>query len=141
MTIDLVEYLGRPIGDLLAIKPISKWLAKRTVRADPALEFWYQFEGHGFEVTCDAADRIRSLFFRRGDGESLIGIPFTMSRNDLLGRFGTPSKSGAPVRLPGLGDVGGWDRFILPQGTIHFQYHLVRDEIDLITLMRQDAVP
>jgi hypothetical protein len=81
------------------------------------------------------------VFLHRGDGESLVGIPFSMSRREVLGRFGAAATSGAPVRIPGLGDRGAWDRFTIPEGSLHVQYRIDRDEIDMLTLMRADAVP
>ena len=87
------------------------------------------------------AERIRTIFLHRGDGEALSEVPFSGGRREVLARFGTPSKSGAPVRIPVLGDRGAWDRFSLPTVSLHFQYRLDRDEIDMITLMCADAVP
>jgi hypothetical protein len=74
-------------------------------------------------------------------GEALSEVAFSLSRREVLNRFGSASKSGAAVRVPVLGDRGAWDRFTLPAGSIHVQYRLDRDEIDMITLMCRDAEP
>jgi hypothetical protein len=141
MTLGLSDYLGRPVGELLRAEPFSGWRPVRSVETEPKPEVWYEFEGHGVEVICDGFDRIQTVFLHRGDGESLVEVPFAMTRQQVLERFGTPARSGGAVRIPGLGDRGAWDRFILPQGTLHVQYHVERDEIDMITLMHPDAVP
>jgi hypothetical protein len=140
--IELAEFLGTHISDLLAISPFSVWAVTRSVDEDlPRKEIWYEFEGHGVEVICDDDDRIRTIFLHRGDGEALSGVAFSLSRREVLDRFGGPSKCGSAVRIPALGEKGAWDRFKLLGGSIHVQYRLDRDEIDLITLMRRDAEP
>ena len=138
----LAAYLGAHVSDLLGIPPFSGWEVTRSTEADlPKIEVWYEFKGHGVEVICDEDERIRTIFLHRGDGEALSEVAFSLSRREVLERYGSPSKSGAPVQFPGLSDRGAWDRFTLPTASIHFQYLLDRDEIDMITLMRHDAVP
>jgi len=139
----LADYLGAHVSDLLAIPPFSGWEVTRSVEEDlPEKEVRYEFEGHGVDVICDATEHIRTIFLRSGDGEALSDIPFALSRKEVLKRLGSPSKSGAAVRLPVLGDKGAWDRFAtLPAGSVHVQYRLDRDEIDMVTLMRRDAEP
>lgn len=139
---DLARYLGAHVNELLAMAPFSGWEATRSTEEDlPEREVWYEFEGRGVEVICDEAERIRTIFLGRGEGEALSGIAFSVGRGDIVKRYGPATKSGGPVRIPALGDRGAWDRFTLPMATIHVQYRLDRDEIDMITLMRPDAVP
>ena len=141
MTIRLADYLGSAVGELLKAEPFSGWRVVRSVEHEPKMEIWYEFEGRGVEVSCDGFDRIQTVFLHRGDGESLANVPFSMSRREVLERFGVPTRSGGAVRIPGLGDRGAWDRFTLPEGSLHVQYRLESDEIDMITLIRSDAVP
>jgi hypothetical protein len=138
----LINYLGADVSELLAIPPFSGWEVTRSTEEDlPKKEVWYEFEGHGVEVICDEAERIQTIFLNRGDGEALAEVPFSLSRREVVERYGCPGKSGAAVRIPALGDYGAWDRFTLPAASIHVQYRLDRDEIDMITLMCPDAVP
>ncbi len=140
--VELARFLGAHVRDLFAISPFSGWAFTRSVEEElPKKEIWYEFEGHGVEVICDVDERIRSIFLHRGDGEAISEVAFSLNRREVLSRFGSPSKSGSAVRIPALGDKGGWDRFKLPAGSIHIQYRLDRDEIELITLMRRDAEP
>jgi hypothetical protein len=139
--IPLADYLGRHVDELLRVEPFSGWRVVRSVETDPKPEVWYEFEGRGVEVICDELDRIQTLFLHRGEGESLAGVPFSTKRQEVLERFGTPASSGGPVRIPVLGDRGAWDRFTVPEGSLHVQYSSDRDEIDMITLIRPDAVP
>jgi hypothetical protein len=141
MTRDLAKYLGLEIGELLVAMPFSSWHPVRSVENDPRPEVWYEFEGHGVEVICDEDDRIRTVFLHRGDGESLVDVPFGMTRQQVRQRFGVPAASGAAVRIAGIGDLGPWDRFALAEGVLHIQYSARWDEIDMVTLMRPDAVP
>jgi hypothetical protein len=130
------------VRDLLAVPPFSGWTVTRSLDEDlPEKEVRYEFEGHGVEVLCDEAERIRTIFLHRGDGEALSEVAFSLGRRQVLDRFGFPSKSGAAVRLPVLGDKGTWDRFSFPAGSIHFQYRLDRDEIEMVTLMCRGVEP
>lgn len=139
-TIGLTDILGRAVSEVLDAKPFSDWLFTRTVEHEPKEEIWYEFEGRGVEVICDRFDLVQTVFLHRGDSESLVDVPFSMSRREVRKRFGPAATSGAAVRIPGLGDRGAWDRFTLPKGLLHVQYRTDRDEIDMITLMRADAV-
>jgi hypothetical protein len=127
MTIGLAGYLGRNVGELLRSEPFSGWSVVRSVENDSRPEVWYEFEGHGVEVKCDGDEWIRTMFLHRGgDGESLIDVPFAMSRSQVLERFGSPEKSGGSLRFPGIGDRGAWDLFALPEGVLHIQYGVGR---------------
>lgn len=138
----LAGYLGAHVSDLLALPPFSSWNVRRSTEDDlPEKEVWYVFEGHGFEVICGESERIETIFLCRGDGEALSDLPFAASRREVRARYGVPSQSGAPVRIPVLGDQGAWDLFSFPTVALHVQYRLDRDEIEMITLMRPDAVP
>jgi hypothetical protein len=138
----LTDYLGADVNELLRSPPFSGWEVTRSVERDlPKTEVWYEFEGHGVEVICDEADRIQTIFLHQGAGEALSDVPFSLSRREVLERYGSPSKSGGISRIPVLGDRGAWDRFALRGATIHFQYRLDRDEIDMITLMCPHVAP
>ena len=118
------------MSELLAIPPFSGWAVTRSIEEDlPKKE------------VCDEAERIRTIFLRGGDGEALSEVSFSLGRREVRERYGSPSKSGGPVRIPALGDRGAWDTFTLPAVSIHVQYRVDRDEIDMITLMSPDAVP
>lgn len=141
MTIPLAGYIGRHVSELVNAEPFAGWHAIRSVENAPTPEIRYVFERHGVELICDRLDRVRTIFVNRGDGESLVDTPFTMTRMQVRERFGPPAESGNAVRLPVLGDRGPWDLFVLPNGVLHIQYCVARDEIELVTLMHPDAVP
>jgi len=107
----------------------------------PQQEIWYEFVGRGVEVVCDDAERIRTIFLHRGDGEALAGINYLLGRRQVLEKFGAPTNSGESVRIAAIGDRGAWDRFKLPGGSLHVQYMAQCDEIEMVTLIRADAVP
>ena len=138
----LGAYLGKHVNNLLAASPFVAWDVTRSVENDlPRKEIWYEFEGHGIEVICDEDERVRTIFLHRGEAEALAEVSFAASRTQVVAQLGAPSKSGKAVRIPVLGDRGAWDRFTGPDCVIHVQYMLDRDEIDMVTLMRPDAVP
>jgi len=138
----LADYLGAPVRDLLAIPPFSKWKVTRSVEEDlPNKEVWYEFEGHGVDVICYEDELIRTIFVRRGDGEALADVAFSLSRREVLARLGPPSKSGPATRSPALGDSGPWDLFTIPEGSLHIHYRFDRDEIEMVTWMRRGTEP
>jgi len=138
----LTDFLGLPVGGLLSALPFSAWEVTRSTEVNlPEMEIWYEFERHGVQVICNEDERVRTIFLHQGDGEALVAVPFPMTREEVLGHYGTPSKSGDAVRLPVLGDRGAWDRFSRPGVVIHVQYLVDRDAIDMVTFMRPDSVP
>ena len=138
----LAKFLGVHSSKLLTSEPFSRWPVRRSVDDDlPRKEVRYEFDDHGVEMICDKDESIRTIFLHAGVDESLVDLPFTLRRWEVLDRFGPPSKSGAATRHPVLGQSGAWDRFTLGTMTIHFQYRVDSDEIDLVTVMRHDVVP
>lgn len=141
MNLAIGAYLGRPVSELLDTLPFADWDVERSIEAEPRTAIWYEFHGKGVDLICDESDQVRTIFFHRGDGESVIDIPFSLGRTEVLERFGVPDDRGAPVSVPGLGDYGPWDRFTVGDGFLHVQYCRDRDEVEMITLMCADVVP
>src|SRR5262245_7006001 len=116
------DYLGTNVDDLLSQKPFGDWeLEKRTEKELPRVEVYYTFKEHGLDLICDEDGRIRTIFIRRGNGESLSEVPFSLRRQEVLDRFGAPSKSAGRTRVPVLGEQGAWDTFTLQNYTCHIQ--------------------
>jgi hypothetical protein len=140
------NFLGKHVSSMLETEPFSQWSVERSLEEDQDQPiFQYVFDGHAMALQCDRYDRI-SIIFLRADNHNaldkdLFEIPFDWSRGMVLNRFGNPSKSGANVTHPILGEYGAWDRFSRPNYVIHFEYRTDRDAIKRITLMRNDAVP
>lgn len=138
----LVGYLGRPVGDLLALRPICEWVARRSFENDlPEKTIHYEFDGHGIEIACGESEWVRTIFLRRGDGERLLGFSFSIPRTEVLKRYGFPSKSGPAHHDSVLGDYGAWDKFTFDSCSIHVECRVSGDEFERVTLMRPDAVP
>ena len=138
----LADYLGAHSSELLASEPFSAWAFRRTVESElPEIEVWYEFDGRGVEVICDEDERIQTIFLHAGGEESLSDVPFRLSRRQVRELFGPPSASGGPVRHAVLGESGAWDRFSSATRTIHIQYRVDADKIELVTLIRPDAIP
>jgi hypothetical protein len=132
----LRDYLGGHVNKLLAILPFSEWDVKRATEEElPKKEVWYEFEGHGVEVICDEAERILTIFVHRGDAQGLSEIPFWLNRHGVRGACGPPDMSGAASHHPIIGDRGEWDRFVLGGVTVHVEYQVGVDAIEMVTLM------
>lgn len=69
------------------------------------------------------------------------GLVRGVTRPLVLDKFGTPERSGKPMTIAGLGPQGAWDRFDVGDVRIHFQYSLVGDFVQLVTVMAADTAP
>jgi hypothetical protein len=141
----LAKFLGQNASCLLEAEPFKNWPVRRTVDddSDPP-EVLCSFVDCGLRFNCDRHDeRVNSLFLEAEThaGTVLSEVPFHLSRDEVLARFGSPSKSGEGFSDPVLGDYGPWDRFQGPAYTMHVQYKADSDSIKMITLMRNDVVP
>lgn len=141
----LAKYLGQKASHLLDTEPFKNWSLERIVYDDSDRpEVRYVFVGCGLELNCDREDdRIRCLFLETEThaGTVISEVPFQLSREEVLAHFGSPSKSGVPISHPVLGKFGPWDRFQGPEYTVHVQYKVGSDSIEMITLMRNDVAP
>jgi len=141
------KYLGAHISEFLSQKPFKDWEVERSTEDDleqPIIN--YVFPGQGLQLRCDQYDKISVIFLddRESDfdiGDCFGNLSFSHSRENVLSRFGRPSKSGEKRSHPVLGDYGPWDRFVLPSYTIHVEYQINSDLIKRITIMREDVVP
>lgn len=138
---NMTQYLGRPVTELLEAAPFKDWPVERSVERDleePIVE--YIFEKNGVELRCDANEAVKAIFlFSRdygGCAQSLSEIPFSLTRKGVLAHFGRPTRSGERLSDAVLGEYGPWDRFERPGAVvIHVEYRADADEIDKITLL------
>jgi hypothetical protein len=135
------KYLGKNATSMLQENPFKDWVFEKSVETDleePIIQ--YDFVGHGLELRCDQDNKI-SVIFIHSDHEALFAFPFSWKREQILERFGPPSKSGRKTKDPILGEFGEWDRFDRADYAIHIEYRTDCDSIKKITLMRTDLVP
>ncbi len=140
------NYLGREAANLLGDPPFLNWTFERSVETDLAAPLIdYVFRNDGLDFVCDSQDKVQSIFLYADESrrfkEGLLDLPFASSRDAVLARLGPPSKSGARISCPILGEYGAWDRFACPGYVVHIEYQLNADAIKKITLMRPDIVP
>ena len=138
----LVKYLGALLSDLLTRPPFANVPTTRSQENElPEPEIHYEFGDLGLDVTCDADERIRTIFVHRSYHGELSPVPMNARRAEVLALLGVPTKRGDALHDPILGDQGPWDRFDTSTYSIHVQYQVHADKIDLVTLMRADVVP
>ncbi len=141
----MAEYLGLKASCLLETELFKNCPVKRMVDddSDPP-EVRIRIVGCGLALNCDRKDeRVNAIFLESEEfaGAVLSEVPFYLSRDEVLERFGSPSKSGKAISDPILGEYGPWDRFEGPKCTVHIQYKVHSNSIERITLMRNDVVP
>src|SRR6516162_3551186 len=117
----LPEYLGKHATHLLRDEPFKNWQVERSLERDLKI-IHYVFQGHGLELRCDRNENISVIFLFSDDGncfpDTLFEVPFLWNREQVLARFGAPSKSGEKRTDPILGTYGPWDRFAQQDFTI-----------------------
>jgi len=144
MSNDLACYLGGGASDLLESPPYNTWRVERSVEDDlPERIVQYVFPERGLELRCDKSDRITTIFVTAGEWieDEAIKNLFSSARFRVLETLGAPSKSGAGLRDPILGEYGAWDRFAEAGHVVHVEYRLDCDRVKGVTLMLDSAVP
>lgn len=142
----LASYLGNPVSAMLADEPFKDWVYEKSFENDleePIID--YVFPLNGLDLLCDGDDKVNTIFLysdehRCFDG-SLQEVPFSSTRQQVIERLGSPSKSGGRLDDPILGKYGPWDRFARLGYSIHVEYRVNADLINKVTLMRADVVP
>lgn len=143
----LASYLGKDASILLGEPPFKNWDFEKSFEEDldePLID--YVCRNEGMDFVCDGDGRVNTIFLHsdelRSFKEEIRDLPFACSRDEVLLRFGSPSKSGRPVNNQALGrKYGAWDRFARPGYTVHVEYLLDNSAIKRITIMRADVVP
>ncbi len=64
-----------------------------------------------------------------------------MSRGEVRNLLGDPERSGEAARLPVLGDMPAWDRFVVHDFFLHAQYRGDGPGLSLVTMMTPEAAP
>jgi hypothetical protein len=143
----IAQYLGRSAAVMLAVAPFNTWAFESSLETGagaPIID--YEFPQNGLALACNGEGTIETIFVHsdaRGPAfpAGLSDIPWSSSRQQVIDRLGPPEKSGTPMKDPILGAYGGWTRFARPGYSIHVQYRVGADRIDMITLMRASVVP
>lgn len=147
LTIDaLTGYLGRNATVLLEAEPFRNWGCQRLLEMDLAEPLTdYTFADHGMDFVCDRGGAINTIFLyndkSRRFTEAITDLPFSARRDDVLSRFGSPTKSGDGFVDAVLGPFGAWDRFDTAERSVHIEYNPGTDIMCKITLMRGGIAP
>ncbi len=105
--------------------------------------------GSGLSFVVGTDGRIRTLHlysdghenFARFIGTIPFGIRFDMSRANVRAILGSPSASGEPRQIEHYGEGAAWDRFAFDAVQMHVEYRGDQRSIQLVTLMKESAVP
>ncbi|TSE12930.1 hypothetical protein C1D09_006590 [Mesorhizobium intechi] len=143
MKIQLTNYLGGPVSNLLSSSPFKLWKFERSVDSDiPITEIDYTSKENGLAVVCDENDDINSIFIDADNFDQVFfEVLFSSRRKEIQNIFGTPTRSGAAHIHSILGEYGPWDRFDVPRHSIHIEYRPHVDKIKRVTLMRAGVAP
>jgi len=143
---EIADYLGKNISELLIIKPYINWEFEYFIDEDILEpEVNYIFNGHGLIVNCDIQGCIRTFFLYLDDyggaEQSLTEIQFSFTREQVLKYFRiAPDKSGDGFVDPILGEYGGHDRFHFSNRFVHIEYKPKKNEIKMITFMKDNII-
>jgi hypothetical protein len=140
------DYLNLPASFMLTELPYSAWHVEKSFEnalGQPIIH--YLFPVNGLELRCDSEDKVNTIFLYSnelgGFDDRCNELSFSLSRQQVLDRLGTPSKSGDGIKDPILGEYGPWDRFSIAEYSIHIEYSAGVDRIKKITLMHANVTP
>ena len=140
------KFLGECADTLLSAYPFNQWNVEKSFEDEldePVIH--YVFPENGLELRCDADDKISVIFvFTKKFGElnkTQFDVLLGWKQKQILAQFGEPSKSGIASKHPVLGEYGAWDRFVLKEYAVRYEYDIESEVINKITFMRDDLVP
>jgi hypothetical protein len=104
---------------------------------------------HGIAFVASFDGRVSSIQFysegfqgyRQFGGPLPGGLSFEESRYSVHKRFGKPDATGGGEVIRLFGKVPNWDRFDRKEFSLHIQYADDAASINLVSLIRSDAVP
>lgn len=145
-TVELSKYLGASASEMLSQPPFNQFVFEKSVEDDlPEVVIDYMSDDGGIDVAADERDLVATIFiFNEKDKKfapGLSDLPFASNRDDVIGAFGEPSKSGKEIDNPIFGVSGAWDRFGKGSYVLHVEYKVGGGGISKVTLMRPDMVP
>jgi hypothetical protein len=144
---DLIPFLGRPVSEVLGVKPYKDWPYIKSRDEDMPIfmaNVHFEFKSHGLALSCNASEILTTVFLFAegfGDVEADEEIVFAKSRDDIRARYGEPTKSGAAHYDSSLGKIGAWDRFDMTDYCLHFEFFSDRDAVKQITMMTLEVAP
>lgn len=136
----LAAHLGRHVDHLLGASPFSEWERPAGIVDEERGRVAYELAGRGVELSCDAHRMLITIFLRR-EAEGLFELPFRSTRAAVAEALGRASRRGRASHVHGLSPTGAWARFDRAAFSLHVQFALDRDEIEMVTLMHPTAVP
>lgn len=140
-----------PAQDVLSIFSFKKQRQADDLNEGLETEYWFSDKRNGIELICSGQYLIKVIFLHSGRSKRekskpyphplLEGLSFDSSRDNVRTTLGKPAAEGAPRRSPALGDYGAYDRYDYASWSIHFQYTLNSEQIEMVTIMSMDRVP
>lgn len=80
------------------------------------------------------------LFLTKGFGE-FDGVNQFTTRDEILKKYGSPTKYSQEKTIPILGKVGAWERYDYENYVLHFSHCVNSDKIDKISFMLPNPAP
>jgi hypothetical protein len=136
----LAAYLGRHVEHVLGASPFSEWERPVGIIDEDGDRVDYEVVGRGVELVCSVDRTLLTIFIHR-EAEGLFELPFRSSRARVSKLLGRASRTGTGAHVEGLRPTGAWVRFDRAAFSLHIQFALDRDEIEMVTLMHSTAVP
>jgi hypothetical protein len=145
---NLSELLGKRLDELAAVDDIGPWLSESRTELIGD-EFYLTIRSHGiaFVATFDGRISTVQLFsagfqhYNQFPNELPEGITFADSRSSLRSRLGVPDCRDKEGTCGLLGPTPKWDIFHRAHYSLHVQYSDDEASVNLVSIMRPDAVP
>jgi hypothetical protein len=135
---ELTNWIDEPI-DRISNTDLFALYFKDCVSIEDVQCFYLTNLNKGIELVLSESKVIRTIHLY-GSPESLfeeeipLGLSFSLSRTQVINRFGKPLRSGERHRNLYLGMVQSWDKYLLADFSIRFEYNNEESDILLITI-------
>ncbi|WP_067501726.1 hypothetical protein [Actinoplanes sp. TFC3] len=147
---DLAQLLGRTVLEARVQRAFQEYgLLPRTGTAGSGLSRSYRAPQAGVEIAADAHGTVTTVTlhftgtegFTPYQGTIPAGAGSMPHRSRIWAMLGRPDQTGAPYRDRHLAAAGPWDRWQLPEVTLHARYATDAERLERLTLSLPDHLP
>lgn len=141
MTTEIEDWLEKDIETIKKTKSFIEYFEHASL--EKIENTYYLANKHkGIEVVLNNIMEVTSIQlhsqnfegYKEFTGKLIFGLSFSLSREDVREKLGTPHRSGGGNNDLHLGYIPYWDKFILRKFSLHLQYCKGNSTICLITL-------
>ncbi|GAB2199496.1 hypothetical protein [Pseudomonas abyssi] len=135
--------LGKPFEQVKDLFPNSGMLEVYDLLEEgDEQEYYVAGLDHSWEFLLDKCNVVKTVFLYVAAGyQEFDGIGQLTRRDEILKKYGVPSKSGEEKEVSILGKKGAWERYDYSDHVMHIEHSVGMDTVQKITLMLPSVAP